>query len=237
MPGAFEPLVDSATFSEAQRILHERTVNKSDEDLLGSLKDLLSSKGRLSLRLIEQSVTIPSPSTYRHRFGSLRRAYELIGYGKPSQFGPIDLRRRTQALRDELIIQLAAMFPDKVSIARRGGRWRRRLRLKNGLMVSVLIARSVHVWKQTVRWQIDPVWHERRLVTLLARLDEANCSFLDFHIVPDIDHSRRFHVSLADPWLDRAQQLTDLGGFCEVVENVRAAKCARLASGQKRNDC
>lgn len=231
-PGALEPLVDSATFSEAQRILQERTINKSDEDLLSSLKDLLASKGRLSLRLIEQSVATPSPSTYRHRFGSLRHAYELVGYGNPSQFGPIDLRRRTQALRDELIIRLAAMFPNEVSIARRGGRWRSRLRLKNGLMVSVLIARCVHVWKQTVRWQIDPVWHERRFVTLLARLDEANCSFLDFHILPHIDRGRRFHVSAADPWLDCEQQLVDLRGFCEVVRNVRAVKSARLASGQ-----
>lgn len=119
----------------------------------------------------------------------------------------------------------------KVSIARRGGRWRSRLRLKNGLMVSVLIARSVHVWKQTVRWQIDPIWHERRFVTLVVRLDEANSSFLDFYIVPNVDRSRRFHVSLADSWMNRGQQLADLRDFCEVVENVRAAKSARLASG------
>ena len=233
MPDAFEPLVDSATFSGAQRILEGRTVNKSNENLLGSLQDLLALKGRLSLNLIKNSPTVPSPSTYRQRFGSLRRAYELIGYGRADQFGPIDLRRRTQALRDELIVQLATIFPNDVSIVRRGGRWRSRLRLKSGLTVSVLIARSVHIWKQTIRWQIDPVCQERRLVTLLARLDEANRSFLDFHIVPDIDHSKRFHISLADPWLNRGQQFTDLNGFCQVVENVRAAKQDRRASGQK----
>jgi DNA invertase Pin-like site-specific DNA recombinase len=231
-PDAFEPLVDSATFAEAQRLLQERTVNKSDEDLLASLKDLLASKGRVSLNLIKNSPTVPSPSTYRHRFGSLRQAYELIGYGKPSQFGPIDLRRRTQALRNELIIQIAATFPDDVSIVRRGGRWRRRLRIKKGVIVSVVIARSVHVWKQTIRWQIDPVWHERRFVTLLARLDEVNGSFLDFYIVPNVDRSHRFHVSLADPWLDRGQPLSDLSDFCEVVQKVTAAKRARLPSRQ-----
>ncbi len=231
-PDAFEPLVDSATFSAAQRLLQERTVNKSDQDLLGSLKDLLASKGRLSLNLIRNSPTVPSPSTYRHRFGSLRRAYELIGYGRADQFGPIDLRRRTQALRDELIVQIATIFPNDVSIVRRGGRWRSRLRLKSGLTVSVMIARSVHVWKQTIRWQIDPACQERRFVTLLARLDEANGFFLDFHIVPDIDRTRRFHVSMSDPWLNRGQQLADLGDFCEIVENVRAAKRAGWASRQ-----
>jgi DNA invertase Pin-like site-specific DNA recombinase len=232
-PGALEPLVDSVTFSKAQRILQKRTVNKSDEDLLGGLKDLLAFAGRLSLSLIKSSPEVPSPSTYRHRFGSLRRAYELIGYGRPEQFGPIDLRRRTQALRDELIIQIAALFPHETSIVRHGGRRRSRLRIQNGLIVSVVIARSIHVWKQTIRWQIDPVWHERRFVTLLARLDEVNGSFLDFYILPNVDRSHRFHVSLTDPWLNRGQQLVDLRGFCEVVENVLATKCARLASRQK----
>ena len=91
-------------------------------------------------------------------------------------------------------------------------------------MVSVLIARCVHVWKESVRWQLDPVRHESRLVTLLARLDEENRSFLDFHIVRDMDRRRRFHVSLHDPWLMRGIPLRNLCAFCQVVATVRAAK-------------
>jgi DNA invertase Pin-like site-specific DNA recombinase len=223
-PGAFEPIIDDETFSRAQRVLQGRTFNKSDRDVLNNLRTLLESAGRLSLNLIKRSAHVPSPSTYRLRFGSLRRAYELIGYGRPDQFGPIDLRRRTQALRDELIAQIVAIFPDEVSIVRRGGRWRSRLRLKSGLMVSVLIARSVHVWKQSLRWQIDPVLHEYRLVTLLARLSEGNHSFLDFHIVPNMDRRRRFHISTDDPWLNRGQPLSNLSGFLTVVARVRSAK-------------
>ncbi len=160
MPGAFEPIVDPATFSEAQRILHERTVNKSDEELLDSLRALLGSKGRLSLELIKNSAGVPSPSTYRHRFGSLRRAYELIQYGRPEQFGPIDLRRKTQALRGELIAKIVAMFPGRGVDCPARGRWKPRLRLRSGLMVSVLIGRSVWTWKNTMRWRIGPVPHE-----------------------------------------------------------------------------
>jgi DNA invertase Pin-like site-specific DNA recombinase len=224
--GAFEPIVDAATFADAQRMLQNRTLNKTDEEVLGSLRTLLTSEGRLSLNLIKNSADIPSPSTYRLRFGSLRRAYELIGYGRPEQFGPIDVRRRTQALRDELIAKIATMFPNEVSVLRRGGRWRSRLRLKSGLMVSVLIVRTVRVWRQTVRWRIDPVQHECGLVTLLARLDEENRSFLDFHIVPNMDRRKRFHLSLADPWLKRGQPLTDLRAFCTVAARVRAESTA-----------
>src|SRR5438270_3462953 len=150
---AFEPIVDYSTFLDAQRILGERTTNKSDEELLESLKRLLAQEGRLSLRLLKESPDVPSPSTYRLRFGSLRKAYELIGYGRAEQYGPIDLRRRTQALREELMAKIATMFPGEVSIVRRGGRWRSRLRLRSGLIVSVLVARSLRFWKDTLCWQ------------------------------------------------------------------------------------
>ena len=216
-PGVFEPIVDYSTFVQAQQILGERTINKSNQELLDRLKMLLSRERRLSLRLIKDSPDLPSPSTYRGRFGSLRRAYELIGYGHSEPFGPIDLRRRTQALREELIARIAALFPDDISIVRRGGRWRSRLRLRSGLMLSVLVARSIRVWKESVRWQIDPVRDERKHVTLLARLDEENRCFLDYHVLPSIDRPRRFHIRHTDAWLDRGIRLHDLSAFLAVV--------------------
>jgi DNA invertase Pin-like site-specific DNA recombinase len=228
-PGAFEPIIDSQTFSEAQKVLESRTINNSDSELLDKLRALLASQGRLSLNLIKNSDRVPSPSTYRRRFGSLRQAYKLIGYGRADQFGPIDLRRRTQALREELMQRIAAMFPDDVSIYQRGGRWRSRVRLKTGLTVAVLIVRSVHVWKQTLRWQIDPVRHECRLVTLLARLDSENCSFLDFHVLPRLDRRKRFYISSCDPWLNCGQPLADLHRFRQVVARVCAARSIRSA--------
>ena len=219
-PGAFDPIVDQATFAKAQRILNDRTINKSDEELLDGLRKVLAMRGRLSLHIIKNAVSVPSPSVYRMRFGSLRRAYELIGYGKPSDFGPIDLRRHTQALRNDLMVQITNLFPDRVSIIQRGGRWRSRLGVRDGGPVSVLIARPVAVWKQTVRWQIDPVSHERNLVTLIARLDVNNGSFRDFFVLPSVDKQRRFGISSRDSWLERGERLSNLSQFCELVRRA-----------------
>jgi DNA invertase Pin-like site-specific DNA recombinase len=219
-PGAFAPIIDHGTFLKAQQVLSLRTINKSDEELLGSLTLLLRREGRLSLKLIKKSADVPSPSTYRHRFGSLRRAYEMIGYGRPEQFGPIDLRRRTQALRNELIAQIAAMFPDDVSVVQSGGRWRTRLRLWNEVIVSVIVARSIRVWKDSVRWQIDPVEHERNNITLLARLDLENRSFLDFYVLPNLDRPRRFLISQMDPWLLRGIRLNDVAVLLNRIQKV-----------------
>ena len=224
VPAAFKPVVDHKTFLDAQRALQSRTTNKSNDELLDGLRTLHAREGRLSLQLIKNSSDLPSPSTYRGRFGSLRRAYELIGYGHAEQFGPIDLRRRTQVLREELLMKIAEMFPQQVSIVRRSGRWRSRLRLRGRLIVSVLVARSIRVWKDTVRWQIDPVRYERKHVTLLARLDQENKFFLDYYVMPNVDRLKRFYIRENDTWLTRGQRLQQLWYFCEVATSFCSAK-------------
>jgi hypothetical protein len=136
------------------------------------------------------------------------------------------MRRRTQALRGELIAKIVATFPNDISIVRRGGRWRSRLRLNTGLIVSVLVARSVRTRKEMLRWLIAPVQDERKFVTLLARLDASNRSFVDLHVFPNMDRRKRFHVSLSDSWLNRGKRLNDISQMCEVV--------ARVHRGRKR---
>jgi DNA invertase Pin-like site-specific DNA recombinase len=220
MPGAYEPIVDRQTFDAAQRVLEGRTINQSDEKLLNSLRALLRKEGRLSLALIQSCPHTASPTTYVKRFGSLREAYRRIGYGSPSDFGLVDLRRRTRALREELMEQIRVMFPKEVAIVRRGGRWRSTLRAWNRLTVAVQVVRSVRTWKATIRWRIDPLPKERRFVTLLARLNLKNDAVQDLYIFPALGLKNRYFVSLKDAWLDGAERLSSLGQFCEAVERA-----------------
>jgi len=178
------------------------------------------------LRVVQNAPDTASPSTYRKRFGSLRRAYELIGYGRAADFGAIDLRRRTQAMRENLIAQIQAIFPNQISIVRRGGRWRSRLRLRNR-GISVLISRPFRPWKTTTRWLVDPIRNERNFVTLLARLNVSKDAFQDFHILPNIDRRKRFSIGLHDAWLNRGKCLSELSQFCEVIDRVNSARKSR----------
>jgi DNA invertase Pin-like site-specific DNA recombinase len=219
-PGAYEAIVDRQTFDAAQRLLEGRTINQSDERLLNSLRALLKKEGRLSLALIQSCPHTASPTTYIKRFGSLREAYRRIGYGSPSDFGAIDLRRRTRALREELMEQIRAMFPNEVEITGRGGRWRSRLRVRNRLTVAVQVARSLRTWKTTIRWRIDPLPKETRFVTLLARLNLKNDAVQDLHIFPALGLQNRYFVSLKDAWLKGAERLSDLTQFCEAAQRA-----------------
>jgi hypothetical protein len=225
--GAFEAIIDPVTFAKAQRAYSRRNFTSTKEELLEDLRALLASNGRLSTILIRRSPGIATPSTYCHRFGSLRNAYNLIGYTNPRQFLNVDTRNRTASIRDELMTQIAKAFSNGVSVIPRGGRWRSRLRLSSGLIVSVLLARSGKSGTDRRCWHVQPVRHECKFITLLARLDATNSSVLDMYIVPNIDLRRRFDISLNHSWLNRGKRLINLSQFCEVVARVKRARVSK----------
>ena len=222
-PSAFEAIVDPSTFELAQTILQARTHNKSNDQILDELKALLAIKGRLTLKLIKESPNVASPSALRCRFGSLGRAYSLIGYGRPEQFSCLEMRRRTRALRDELIAQIVEAGPGQITAIRRGGRWRKRLRLASGLNVSVFVARAARFWKDAMRWVLYPHYQERNLVALLARLNPENTEFMDFHVFRRIVWQKKIHILLKDPWLRSGVRLKDLSQLARVARSMRTS--------------
>jgi hypothetical protein len=220
-PGAFEPIVDKETFDRAQGILHSRTFNKSNQELLGDLRSLVAAEGHLTARMIDSSWDMASHSTYKYRFGSLQEAYKLVGYGCPESFGKFETRRRNQALRDKLLSEIVALFPKDIAIIRDGRKWRPRLRVKRGPIISVLIARPVRMAAGALCWLADPPQRERRLVTLLARLNPTKPDFNDFYVLPNINHRKRFAIRLNDEWLKRGKPLQRLSDLVRVVDRVR----------------
>jgi DNA invertase Pin-like site-specific DNA recombinase len=219
--GAFVPVVDGTTFQAAQNLLLGRTINRSNEELLAALRSLLDRHGRLSARLIKDTPEMPSPSVYRWRFGSVRRAYDLVGYCLPGGFRSIDVRSQTQALHEHLIEKIQAMFPTELSIVRRGARWRSLLRLKSGLIVTVLVSRSIGSRGRCPRWQINPVAHESRHTTLVALLNMNNDAVEQLYVFPCMDRTKRFHIRTGNAWLKRGKQLrSDLADFRGAVKIV-----------------
>ena len=223
-PGAFEAIVEQETFSLAQRLLQARVINRSNEQLLEDLKQLLAKEGKLTLGIIQNALNVASPSTYRHRFGSLREAYRQIGYGSPEDFAFTDVRRRTRALRDKVVSEIQALFPSDVSVLRRGSRFRPVLLVRHRFKVAVLVARSVRTWKTALRWCIDPVSRERRLMTLLGRLNEGNNEFLDLHILYRIDRRNRSLIRFDDPILNSGERLSCLTEFLNAIQRARTRR-------------
>ena len=76
-----------------------------------------------------------------------------------------------------------------------------------------------------MRWQIDPVKHERHYMTLLAQLNEANNAFIAYYLTPSLDRSRRFTIRKTDCWLAREVRLAEL---TELLSTARP-----LSSGER----
>ena len=138
-------------------MLEERTFNKSDDEVLDALRGLLAANGRLSLSLIQSTDGMPSPSTYRGRFGSLRRAYELIGYVCADRFRLVDTRYRILTLREQLLKRINELFAT--------GCFHRETQREVARSVAILQwgrhfgpdLQTIRVWKETIRWQVDPI--------------------------------------------------------------------------------
>jgi DNA invertase Pin-like site-specific DNA recombinase len=231
---AFEPLIDYPTFAQAQQILYQRSLNKPEQEMLDALRMLLARYGKLSGRLMDASPSTGGQYTYRHRFGSLKRAYELVGYRYCYQLGGVDLRRLTRALREELIAKLVELFPDELTAIKRGGKWRTQLRLQTGEFVSVLIARAAPYRAKTLRWIAQPVAYEQHYMTLVARLDQENRSFMDFYVLPTLDKPKRFVLHDQDAWLSRGKQLVGLTEFLKVVAEIRPQSSKHLCAPNLR---
>jgi DNA invertase Pin-like site-specific DNA recombinase len=92
--GAFEPLISADLFAQAREIIESRHRHLSDEELLERLRELLRDRGRLSGILIDETEDLPSSSCYSSRFGSLTRAYSLIGWASDRDYAYIEINRK-----------------------------------------------------------------------------------------------------------------------------------------------
>jgi hypothetical protein len=89
---AFEAVVEPELFLAVRGKMEEITNRKSNQHMLDNLRSLLLSKGRLTGKLINEAEALPCAGTYLQRFGSLMKAYELIGYepkNKSSIYEPL----------------------------------------------------------------------------------------------------------------------------------------------------
>jgi hypothetical protein len=95
---AFEPIVDLSLFQRAQSIIAERNKHFSDDEMLDRLRELLATTGSLSALIIDEQNNMPASGAYRSRFGSLLKAYQLVGYIPARDFRYIETNQFLRSL-------------------------------------------------------------------------------------------------------------------------------------------
>ena len=173
--GAFEGIVDPEFFEAAQRIVQDRCRRFTDQEMLDRLSALLSEKGWLSGLVIDELDDMPSSSTFRQRFGSLVRAYQMVGYSPARDYRYIESNRALRALHPNIVA-------DVVAEVRAGGATVERdqttdlLHINDEFTASLVIARCHQTATGGLRWKIRLDQGLRPDITIAVRMHPDNAT-------------------------------------------------------------
>ncbi|MEH2506412.1 DNA invertase Pin-like site-specific DNA recombinase [Bradyrhizobium sp. AZCC 1578] len=198
---AVEPIVDRNLFARAQKIMAERYVVLSEDDMLRRLRLTLARKGKLSDGIIRNTAGLPSTQSYVKHFGSIRKAYALIGYKASRDCAWYDARqhwsdvlsslaaRVAEELRSDLGIQVDITDGPSLSLSRR-----RKIRFQ---VVRQLAKRGA---KHAAQWRVHrPKPDDEMLV--IPRLNAPNVEIQDYVLVAASGCPR--YLTLSDSSLAR----------------------------------
>ena len=179
----YDPIVSEQLFARAQARMKEHYVRRSDEQLLGLLKCALEKKGRLSGPIMDRMPELPSTALYVWRFGSLRGAFERIGYRTQRNCNYIDQRSRLKekmlecganVARDIRSLGASAVFDAAA----------RTLRVDNRLTVSLRIGRYYPDRDKVAVWHVNRNSVLPPGVILALRLNKRNTAIVDYFVIP-----------------------------------------------------
>ena len=181
--GAFEPIVDQSLFFTAQGMIRERNRRFSDDEMLDRLKRLLKKKGFLSGFVIDEADNMPSSGTYAARFGSLIRAYSLVGFTPERDYEYIEINR---ALRRKHATVVAETIEE---IERIGGAVSRDpdtdlLTVNDEFTASIVLSRCQQTQAGSKRWKIRLDTGLAPDLTVALRMDGTNEAVLDYYLLP-----------------------------------------------------
>lgn len=183
---AFPAVVEPQYFYEAQRIIYNRSKRLSDDEMLDLLRALQERTGWLSGVVINETEGMPSSTAYSYRFGSLRRAYQLIGYTPGFDYQFVEVNRRLRELHSEIVEDTIKEIHDMGGTVQRDAETD--LLTINGLLkASIVICRCQQSQAGSFRWKIHFDTSLRPDITIAIRMNERNEQPLDYYLLPGLD--------------------------------------------------
>jgi len=184
--GVFQAVVEPRYFYTAQGIIRERNRRFSDTEMLDKLRGLQQRQGCLSGILIDEEEDMPSSSAYQHRFGSLIRAYQLIGYEPDRDYQYIEINRQLRKLHADIVQQTVAKIGALGATAVRDP-VSDMLRINGEINVSLVVCRCLQTKAGSYRWKIHLDTALAPDLTIAVRMDANNQQPLDYYLLPALD--------------------------------------------------
>ena len=219
----FNPIIDQRTFDRAQlAIASHRPGRYTSDALLRKLKRLLLSKGRLSCRLIDGSKFCPYSSKYVQRFGSLLKAYQLVGFQAASSvFTASQHSHSNQNFYRDVVRELQARFPNNLRLVDAYSSRRGVIEVDGQFCVSILMCgkRARAYRSGNFPWVMRVSGRDRTNVKLVCVIDPNWKNIISYYLLPPLDGSvGPSRLFTSDTWLLRSgKRLNSLGDFLHEV--------------------
>lgn len=184
--GAFEAIVRPELFWQVQAIIAQRSRHLDDEEMLALLRQLLERHGGLSGVLIDEEDGLPSSSSYRTRFGSLYRAYNLVGFQPRRDCAYLEINRALRRYHPTVMQRVAQGISDVGGHAR-SNKDTDLLTVNEEFTVSVVVARCKPTPAGKLRWRIRLDASLEPDITIVTRMDQSNRDPFDFYVLPSLD--------------------------------------------------
>lgn len=194
--GAFTAIVPPEMFYVAQGIIRARAHRFSSEELIEKLRNLYQHRGFLSGMVIDETEGMPSAAAYIHRFGSLIRAYQEVGFTPDRDYRYLEANQFLRKLHPAIVAQTEKAIGDL------GGTIERDpatdlLLVNREFTVSLVLARCQTYDNGHNRWKVRFDTSLAPDITVAVRLNQANNAALDYYLLPRLDFGLP-RISLAD---------------------------------------
>ncbi|WP_442958164.1 recombinase family protein [Pinisolibacter sp.] len=184
--GAFPGIIDRNLYDAAQSIIQARSFRLSDEEMLAGLRGLFEACGTLSGIVIDEAEGLPSSSSYRSRFGSLLRAYGLVGYSPRRDYRYIEINRALRRLHPTIVADIVNGLTSVGAVVAQNVETDM-ITVNGEFSASVVIGRCRQLPSGTLRWRLRLDTGRRPDITVAVRLDAQNRHPVDFYLLPRID--------------------------------------------------
>ncbi|MBP7818059.1 MAG: recombinase family protein [Phenylobacterium sp.] len=224
--GVFEPVVDHERFLQAREIILERSKRFTNEELLERLQGLLERHGAISGLIIDERADMPSSSAYRSRFGSLLRAYQLIGYRPARDYRFLQINQRLRELHPEVLAEIHAGII-KIGGVTTTNEQTGLVAINDELTVSVAIARCHETASGAYRWRF--AFDNLLLpdITVAVRMAGGNERPLDYFLFPSLDlEGGRLRVKEENGLSIDAYRFDDLSELFELAIRIPFSRAA-----------
>lgn len=185
-PNSFPAIVDPALYEAANQIISARSARMSDEEMLTALRAVLEHQGALSGLIIDEADETPSSSAYSHRFGSLLRAYRLVGFRPRRDYRYIAINRELRRIHPEVVEEVL------IGISAAGGSASQDpttdiVTVNGEFTLSLVIVRCTRTPAGSLRWRVRFDTGFVPDISVVIRMDELNRKPFDYFLFPLLD--------------------------------------------------